>query len=283
MQCRWGVVSDIIDHWGDYGADMAPFAGPGHWHDMDMLLVGNGCLTEEEERTQMSLWSILASPLIMGNDLRTISLQSLDTLLNKDMIAVSQDPLGQMGIRLPQFHSNSSTSIWARNLANGDVAVALYNKGVENTTCADATDDWTVSSGGYWDACRPGENFPNAEPAPFHGISLDEAKRRCCGIEQCAGFNYDAATGSGNFTTVQGCGWVRSDTVVGYTKTLTPPKSVDITIRFSDVHLYDSISVYDIWKQKLMGEFMDEYTAKDVQGHGVTFLRLSAARGAIMV
>ena len=50
-----------------------PYAGPGHWHDMDMLLIGANCITMEEERTQMAMWSISAAPLIMGNDLRNVS------------------------------------------------------------------------------------------------------------------------------------------------------------------------------------------------------------------
>merc|ERR1711937_464390 len=142
----------------------------------------------------------MGSPLIMGNDLRRISNESLAVLLNKDMIAVSQDPLGQMGIRLPQFNSQSTKSIWAKNLANGDVAVALYNKGTDNTSCSG---EWSVSEGGYWDACRPGENFPNAEPVPFTGLTLRQAQQECCWPD-CEGFNYNAADGSGNFTTVQG-------------------------------------------------------------------------------
>ena len=56
----------IIDHWGEYTAELAAWAGPGHWHDPDMLLIGNGCLTHAEEQTQMSLWAIFAAPLIMG-------------------------------------------------------------------------------------------------------------------------------------------------------------------------------------------------------------------------
>jgi hypothetical protein len=93
---------------------------------MDMLLIGSQCLTQDEERTQMAIWSISASPLIMGNDLRNVSDASKAILLNKHAVAVNQDPLGQMGIRLTS--TAASTQVWARNLANGDVAVALYNK-----------------------------------------------------------------------------------------------------------------------------------------------------------
>ena len=93
-----------------------------------MLLIGNGCITEDEERTQMAIWSIIASPLIMGNDPRNISDASKAILTNAAAIAVNQDPLGQMGLRLDNA-SSAPQQRWARVLANGDVAVALLNKG----------------------------------------------------------------------------------------------------------------------------------------------------------
>merc|ERR1712137_748606 len=129
----------IIDHWGYYGELLQPWAGPGHWHDMDMLLIGNDCVTIDEQRTQMAIWSISASPLIMGNDLRQVSNESKEILLNRDAIAVNQDPLGRMGIRHPRYPSNSSTQVWYRELVGGDVAVALYNKASSGPGHADIT------------------------------------------------------------------------------------------------------------------------------------------------
>ena len=64
IQCGWGSASAIIDHWGDYGETLVQWAGPGHWHDMDMLLIGAGCLTAEEERTQMAIWA-RRSPILL--------------------------------------------------------------------------------------------------------------------------------------------------------------------------------------------------------------------------
>ena len=73
-------------------ADACIENGSGCWHDADMLLIGDyrGCLTHAEEQTQMALWSIVASPMFMSNDLRNISASSKAILLNKDAIAVSQ-------------------------------------------------------------------------------------------------------------------------------------------------------------------------------------------------
>merc|ERR1711957_915070 len=137
IQCSWSSLESIIDHWGNYASSLQPFSGPGHWHDMDMLLVGSvsggqdggkageRCVSLEEERTQMAIWAISASPLIMGNDMRKVAPDSMEILLNEHAIAVSQDVLGQMGIRLT---GDTSAQVWARKLDNGDVAVALYNR-----------------------------------------------------------------------------------------------------------------------------------------------------------
>lgn len=154
IQCDWGSLSSIIDHWGDYGEVMAPYAGPGHWHDADMLLIGNGCISEAEERTQMAIWAIIASPLIMGNDMRNVSDSSKAILMNQDAIAVNQDALGQMGLRLSPT-ALTPQQIWYRNLEHGDVAVGLYNKQgapqppISGPPCA----SWDHVTGGYYDAC----------------------------------------------------------------------------------------------------------------------------------
>jgi len=151
IQCGWGSLSSIIDHWGDYGAALQRWAGPGYWHDMDMLLIGNGCLTIHEERTQMAIWSISASPLIMGNDLRNVPIESKAILLSKEAIAVNQDAMGKMGIRHSSYNSSSATQVWFRELANGDVAVALYNKAgsshppIPGAPC----EAWNKTEGGY--------------------------------------------------------------------------------------------------------------------------------------
>ena len=97
----------------------------------------------------MALWSLLASPLIMGNDARKIRAASRAILLNKPAIAISQDPLGTPGVRLwpPALsrakarHNNQDEQpreheLWARNLTGGDVAVGLYNKGTAANTSA---------------------------------------------------------------------------------------------------------------------------------------------------
>jgi alpha-galactosidase len=102
------------------------FSGPGRWNDPDMLLVGLGKITADESRTQISLWSLLAAPLIASADLRTISAENLAILSNPEIIAVDQDPAGVQGHRIAE---EGPLDIWMKPLADGSKAVGLFNRG----------------------------------------------------------------------------------------------------------------------------------------------------------
>src|SRR5258708_10357203 len=101
----WRTTGDIRDAWdsmtriGFSQNDLAPWAKPGHWNDPDMLEIGNGAMSEMEYKAHMSLWAILAAPLLAGNDLRSMSPEILAILTNRDVIAVNQDKLGKHGQR----------------------------------------------------------------------------------------------------------------------------------------------------------------------------------------
>jgi alpha-galactosidase len=90
-----------------------------------MLEVGNGAMTLEEYRTQLSLWSILAAPLILGNDVRHMSAEIRELLLNAEVIAIDQDTLGQQGHRVVQ---RELVEVWVKPLASGALAVGLFNR-----------------------------------------------------------------------------------------------------------------------------------------------------------
>merc|ERR1712048_249414 len=280
IQCNWGSLSSIIDHWGDYGEALQPWAGPGHWHDMDMLLIGNDCVTLDEQKTQMAIWSISASPLIMGNDLRKVPEASKAILLNGDAIAVNQDPLGKMGIRHPKFSSGSSSQIWYRELANGDVAVALYNKatGQHPPIPGAPCDAWNRTDGGYLEACGgAGGNLGS-----FSGLSLEQAQDACCSNTECAGFSFSVNGGNGYYKKNQDCGKTTNSAYVGYTKPSqmpVPPSAADVTVDLTDVGFSadERVHVYDIWSQQEVGSVSGTYTAKSVPVHGTAFVRLSRA------
>ena len=137
--------------------------------------------------------SISASPLIMGNDMRNVSAASLAILKNKHAIAVSQDELGQMGIRLTP---DIPQQVWARVLANGDVAVALYNKGdaappkqppIPHGNCP----KWTATKDGYYEAA----GGPAGNVGSFSGLTVAQAQKACCNNPKCAGFSFKGGSG----------------------------------------------------------------------------------------
>jgi alpha-galactosidase len=105
-------------------AGLAPYAGPGHWNDPDILEVGNG-MTSDEDRTNFSLWAILAAPLLAGNDLTRMTPETRSILMNKEVIAVNQDPLGRQGDR---SYAIGPLEVWSKPLSGGAVAVALFNR-----------------------------------------------------------------------------------------------------------------------------------------------------------
>jgi alpha-galactosidase len=98
-------------------------SGPGHWNDFDMMEVGNG-MKPGEDRVHFGMWSILASPLMMGNDLRTASKETIDLLTNKEVIAVNQDKLGSQGFR---FINEGGVEIWIKPLSGDDWALIFVN------------------------------------------------------------------------------------------------------------------------------------------------------------
>ena len=101
------------------------YAGPGHFNDPDMLEVGNGKLTPDENRAHFAMWAILAAPLIAGNDLRSMDADTKAVLTDKEVLAIDQDPLGKQGRRVAK---DGDKEVWARELQGGNRAVALLNR-----------------------------------------------------------------------------------------------------------------------------------------------------------
>jgi alpha-galactosidase len=128
----WRTTGDIGDRWdsmtriGFSQNDLAPFAKPGHWNDPDMLEVGNGGMSNDEYRTHLSLWSILAAPLLAGNDVRNMTPEIKSILMNSEVITIDQDRAGIQGKRVWQ---SGDQEIWVRELSGGSHAVALFNRG----------------------------------------------------------------------------------------------------------------------------------------------------------
>jgi alpha-galactosidase len=109
----------------DLQVGLESYAGPGHWNDPDMLEVGNGELSYAENVAHFSLWCILAAPLMLGNDIRTMSDEVLEIITNKEVIAINQDPLGRQGKKV---RDDGDLEVWSKELHDGSRAVLLFNR-----------------------------------------------------------------------------------------------------------------------------------------------------------
>ena len=137
----WRTTGDITDTWesmsgiGFGQAGLERFAGPAGWNDPDMLVVGRVGWGSElrptrlkpfEQITHISLWALLASPLLIGCDLTKLDEFTIKLLTNDEVLEVNQDPLGRQGRRASQ---DSTLEVWAKDLADGSTAVGLFNRG----------------------------------------------------------------------------------------------------------------------------------------------------------
>lgn len=139
----WRTTGDVRDSWKsvmnilDINANLEAYAGPGQWNDPDMLIVGlrgsngpagdhggSGC-NDIEYQSNMSLWCMMASPLIATNDVRNMNEETKRILLNKEVIALNQDPLGKQATRKIK---DDVWNVFVKPLANGDVAIAILNR-----------------------------------------------------------------------------------------------------------------------------------------------------------
>ena len=128
----WRTTGDISDNWNSMAKigfsqlRIAPYATIGHWNDPDMLEIGNGGMSDDEYKTHMTMWSMLRSPLLAGNDVRNMSADTKSILLNKEVIAIDQDRAGKPA-KLAK--TEGETEIWTRPLAGGATALAFFNRG----------------------------------------------------------------------------------------------------------------------------------------------------------
>jgi hypothetical protein len=138
----WRTTGDIEDSWASVVSigfeqqyKMSRYASPGHWNDPDMLVVGTvgwggalhpSRLNPDEQYSHISLWSLLAVPLLLGNDLKSLDAFTLNLLNNDEVIAINQDPLGHAAQRVLD---NDQWQVWVRELQDGRKAVGIFNLG----------------------------------------------------------------------------------------------------------------------------------------------------------
>merc|ERR1712142_246872 len=131
----WDSVLGIINYYGDDKDGFGKFSGPGHWNDPDMLIIGNYGLSLDQARAQMGMWCMLAAPLIMSADLRTIRPEFKEILLNRNLIKLNQDPLG---VQAKRIIKGTNIDVYSRPImpvysGKTSVAIAFLNRWNEGT------------------------------------------------------------------------------------------------------------------------------------------------------
>lgn len=136
----WRTTGDLIDTWqsvseiGFTQVGLHPYAGPGHWNDPDMLVVGllgwgeveyPSRLRADEQYTHISLWSLLAAPLMIGCDISKMDAFTKNLFTNDEVIEINQDPLGRQAAQLSKI---GDLEIWAKDMEDGTKAVGLFNR-----------------------------------------------------------------------------------------------------------------------------------------------------------
>ena len=126
----WRTTPDIRPIWVwivmlyRHTAKLYKYSGAGGWNDPDMLEVGNGNLTYEQNKSHFSLWCMLNAPLILGNDLRTVKQDVLDIVTNRNLIAINQDQLGKQA----KLVKKGRVDILAKPLEGGKTAICVFNR-----------------------------------------------------------------------------------------------------------------------------------------------------------
>jgi len=172
----WRTTDDIQDNYmsmsniGFSQAGLSKYAAPGHWNDPDMLEVGNGKMNGNEYRTHMSLWAILAAPLLAGNDLSKMSAETKSILMNKEVIAIDQDPLGKQGDRVS---AEGPFEVWSKPLKDGSIAVGLFNRGHDAEQMSLPLQKLGLSAGSkIHNVWNPTDSGHGPWMVPEHGVVL---------------------------------------------------------------------------------------------------------------
>ncbi|GAC1489760.1 MAG: hypothetical protein NVS1B5_14280 [Gemmatimonadaceae bacterium] len=165
----WRTTDDIEDRWTsmlanlDQSGQHSTVEKPGAWNDPDMLEIGNGGMTDDEYRAHLSLWAIVAAPLIAGNDVRAMSPATKAILLNPEVLAVDQDSLGKQGIIV--WEPVPELQVWAKPLRDGSKAVALLNRSFK----ADTITAYFSRAGIRTDSAKVRDLWSHSEVGRFKG------------------------------------------------------------------------------------------------------------------
>jgi alpha-galactosidase len=228
----WRTTEDLLDIWQngntnsypmgvgnvlDITAPLAVQTGPGHWNDPDMLVVGRPGLSLTESRAHFALWALMAAPLMAGNDIRTMSADISATLRNPRLIAVNQDPLGAGGRRV---RDDGTVEVFAKPLADGSVAVGLFNRGDGTANISTTAAQIGLSGSSFtltdlWTGATSSTSGQITASVPAHGVAVfkvsggtpqasQTGRLRGVGSGRCLDVD-NAATAAGTATLIWDC------------------------------------------------------------------------------
>jgi alpha-galactosidase len=182
----WRTTGDISDSWNsmtsllDQQAGLEPFARGTGFNDPDMLEVGNGGMTATEYTAHFSLWALLNAPLLLGNDLRSMSAATLNIIRNSEIVAVDQDWGGSQGRRVRDL---GETEVWAKPMSDGSIATVLFNRTASATTITtSAAEIGLGGSSSYnvrnlWTATNSTSTGTLSASVPSHGVVMLRVSR----------------------------------------------------------------------------------------------------------
>ncbi len=184
----WRTTGDIRDNWGSLykigfnQIENAKYAGPGHWNDPDMLVLGwvgwgpnlhKTVLTPDEQYTHVSLWSLLSAPLLLGNDLTKLDDFTLNLITNDEVIAIDQDKLGKQATPVIKING---IEVWEKELSDGNIAIGIFNVGEENKSYTLNLQDLGINKKttlrDLWRQKNLGEFDKFNIKVPSHGVKL---------------------------------------------------------------------------------------------------------------
>lgn len=179
----WRISGDIDNTFGsilaiiDLNADLWTYASYGHYNDMDMLQVGRG-MSYEEDKAHFTMWAMMHSPLLLGNDLTEMSEETLEIVTNQDIIALNQSSYVYQARRMVDY---GDLEVWAKPLTDsmsGEVAVALLNRSEEKQPISfmleqvglDASAGYTMTDLWSKETYQSTTNSEIKQQVPAHGV-----------------------------------------------------------------------------------------------------------------
>jgi len=275
----WRTTEDLLDIWQngntnsypmgvgnvlDITAPLAAQAGPGHWNDPDMLVVGRPGLSLTESRAHFALWALMAAPLMAGNDIRTMSADVSAILRNPRLLAVDQDRLGAGGRRV---RDDGDIEVFAKPLADGSVAVGLLNRSGGTATISTTAAQIGLSGTSFtltdlWTGATSTTSGQISASVPSHGVA---AYRVSGGSPPAGTTSRFQGTGSGrcldveNASTAAGAGTLIWDCSTAPNQSWTTSETGEIRV-FGDKCLDGTTSGTRVLSQPCTGQDNQKWT-----------------------